>query len=250
MIQSSVLSPQSFLIDVRGLVKAYDILPVLRKLDLGVPRGQFVALLGPNGSGKSTLLRLLTGLSRPTAGSIHVGGWELPKEARAVRAQIGLVSHKPLLYEELSARANLRFFARLYNLPPAETEARIDGLLAQVGLARRADDLARTFSRGMQQRLSIARALLHNPDILLFDEPYTGLDQDASAALDELLRTAHADGHTIIMSAHDLGRAAILASRVVILSRGVISYDAPAAGLDALGLAQIYTEATGMVSPR
>lgn len=248
MTESS--TSQSFLIDVRGLVKAYDIVPVLRKLDFGVPRGQFVALLGPNGSGKSTLLRLLTGLSSPTAGSIHIGGWALPKEARSVRAQIGLVSHKPLLYDELSARANLRFFARLYNLPAAETEARIEALLKQVGLERRGDDLARTFSRGMQQRLSIARALLHKPEILLFDEPYTGLDQDASAVLDDLLRKAHADGHTIIMSAHDLGRAASLANRVVILSRGVIAYDAPTDGLDALRLAQIYTETTGLTSAR
>lgn len=238
------------LIEINGLVKAYDLLPVLRKLDLRVGRGEFVALLGPNGSGKSTLLRLISGLSRPTGGLITIGGWSLPKEAYAVRAQIGMVSHKPLLYENLSARENLQFFARLYNLPAASTEARINEMLQQVGLARRAHDLVRTFSRGMQQRLSIARALLHNPDVLLMDEPYTGLDQDASAILDHLLRQAHSQGRTILMSTHELGRAATLASRVVILSRGVIGYDSPTRDLDALRLAAIYTDITSMATAR
>ncbi len=192
---------QNALIDIQGLVKAYDLLPVLRKLDLDIERGEFVALLGANGSGKSTLLRLLCGLSKSTAGVIRVGGWELPGETHAVRAQIGLVSHKPLLYENLSARENLAFFAHLYNLPTAQIEGRMNDLLQQVGLSKRGDDLVRTFSRGMQQRLSIARALLHNPDILLLDEPYTGLDQDASATLDTLLsgrargRTHHSHVH-------------------------------------------------------
>lgn len=219
-------------------------------MDLGVTRGEFLALLGPNGSGKSTLLRLLAGLSRPTAGVIRVGGWELPKEAHAVRAQIGMVSHKPLLYENLTAYENLRFFARLYNIAPSSSEQRIHELLTQVGLAKRAYDLARAFSRGMLQRLSIARALLHNPDILLLDEPYTGLDQDASQVLDELLRAAQTDGRTIVMSTHDLPRAAGLAARVVILSRGAIGYDSPTTDLDPLKLASIYTTTTSMTSAR
>jgi heme ABC exporter ATP-binding subunit CcmA len=238
-----------YLIETQALVKAYEIVPVLRKLDLGITRGEFVALLGPNGSGKSTLLRLLCGLSKPTAGVIRIGGWELPKEAHAVRAQIGMVSHKPLLYENLSAKENLIFFARLYNLSQASIPARISELLAAVGLAKRGDDLVRTFSRGMLQRLSIARALLHNPDILLFDEPYTGLDQDASAVLDSLLKTAYEGGRTIVMSTHDLARAASLTSRVIILSHGVVGYDQPA-GMDAAALAAAYTEVTSMTSSR
>jgi heme exporter protein A len=236
------------LIEIRGLVKAYAILPVLRKLDLDIERGEFLSLLGPNGSGKSTLLRLLAGLSRPTVGTIRIGGWEVPGEAAAVRAQIGMVSHKPLLYENLSARENLRFFARLYNLSYAEADTRIAHLLERVGLAKRADDLARTFSRGMQQRLSIARALLHDPAVLLFDEPYTGLDQDASSILDDLLITARADGRTIIMSTHQLDRAALLASRVVILSRGIIGHDSPTTGLDSLALASLYTRVTSLAT--
>lgn len=244
------MSESQPIIDVQTLVKTYDLLPVLRKLNLQIERGEFVALLGPNGSGKSTLLRLLCGLSRPTAGTIRIGGWELPKEAAAVRAQLGLVSHKAILYDTLTAQENLLFFARLYNLPAASIDARITEMLAQVGLARRAHDLVRTFSRGMLQRLSIARALLHNPDILLLDEPYTGLDQDASRVLDDLLRAAHADGRTILMTTHDLSRAAILPTRIVILSRGVIGYDAPANQTDALALAALYTDITSMTTAR
>lgn len=244
------MEQQPALIDIQTLIKVYDILPVLRKLDLSIARGEFVALLGPNGSGKSTLLRLLCGLSKPTSGVIRIGGWELPQEAYAVRSQIGLVSHKALLYENLSANENLQFFGRLYNLPSVELDARIRELLVQVGLEKRTHDLVRTFSRGMLQRLSIARALLHNPDILLLDEPYTGLDQNASAVLDELLQAAHTNGRTILMSTHDLLRAADLSSRVIILSRGVIGYDQPSTGIDGLQLSSIYTEVTSMTTAR
>ncbi len=238
------------LIETQALTKAYDLLVVLRRLDLGVQRGEFVALLGPNGSGKSTLLRLLAGLTRPSGGTIRIGGWEIPREAAAVRAQIGMVSHKVLLYENLTALENLRFFARLYHLAPADAEARARARLEQVGLARRADSLVRTFSRGMQQRLSIARALLHDPDVLLLDEPYTGLDQDASVTLDSLLRQAHGEGRTIVMSTHQLDRAADIASRVLILSRGSVGFDAPAAGLSGLALAAEYTRVTSLAVSR
>ncbi|MAS32603.1 MAG: heme ABC exporter ATP-binding protein CcmA [Anaerolineaceae bacterium] len=242
------MSDAQALIETRALIKAYDMLVVLRKLDLRIERGEFVALLGPNGSGKSTLLRLLCGLTRPTSGTILIGGWELPGEAAAVRAQIGMVSHKSLLYENLTARENLRFFARLYHLPARSVDTHIDDLLKQVGLYRRADSLVRTFSRGMQQRLSIARALLHEPDVLLFDEPYTGLDQDAARTLDDLLLQAHADGHTIIMTTHELERAARLAGRVLILNRGAVGYDAPAHNLTTDQLAIHYADLTGMTA--
>jgi heme ABC exporter ATP-binding subunit CcmA len=249
MTPDSALSTQhSALIETRSLTKAYDLLPVLRKLDLTINRGEFVALLGPNGSGKSTLIRLLAALSKPTAGTIHIGGWELPREAHAVRAQIGLVSHKPLLYDNLTARENLQFFSRLYNL--TDSSARIADLLERVGLAKRGDDLVRTYSRGMQQRLSIARALLHNPDVLLLDEPYTGLDQDASVTLDGLLEEAQRHGHTILMATHQLDRAVRLASRVLILSRGAVGYDAPTSAQDANELAATYTRVTSLVSAR
>ncbi len=233
-------------IEIEKLSKIYGYLPVLKHFDLSVERGQFVALLGPNGSGKSTLLRLLCGLSKPTSGVIRIGGWEIPREAQAVRAQIGMVSHKPLLYENLTARENLEFFGSLYNVRNAE---RIDSLLEQVGLGKRADSLVRTFSRGMQQRLSIARSLLHEPAVLLFDEPYTGLDQDAAQVLDDLLRGAQATGQTIVMVTHQLERAAMLAERVIILSRGKVAHD-NTQQYDSLELAAIYTRATGAATSR
>lgn len=235
------------LIAVAGLTKIYGFRPVLRGIDLEIVRGECVALLGPNGSGKSTLLRLLCGLTKPNSGTIHVGGWQIPREIDAVRAQIGLVSHKALLYDTLTARENLTFFARLYDLPAAEVGDRINSLLRRVGLIKRADDLVRNYSRGMLQRLSIARALLHQPDVLLFDEPYTGLDQDAAASLDALIAETRSDGRTMVMTTHDLPRVIGLATRAVILSRGTIGADLPLNGVDGAALIAEYTRVTGSV---
>jgi heme exporter protein A len=234
------------IIEIENLSKAYGYLPVLKSISLNIRRGQFVALLGPNGSGKSTLLRLLAGLGKASAGTIRIGGWEIPQEAERVRAQIGMVSHKGLLYENLTALENLSFFAKLYNL---KDPGRIEKLLEQVGLSKRANSLVRTFSRGMQQRLSIARALLHDPQIVLFDEPYTGLDQDASSILDNLLQVAHQEGRTIIMTSHELDRAARLAERILILSKGKIGYDG-AGGMAAHEMSRLYTEITGAATAR
>src|SRR5258706_113098 len=172
----------STLIEANGLVKSFGLRPALRDVNFNVASGSIVALLGPNGSGKTTLLRLLSGLSRPTAGSITVGGWNLPREAAAVRAQLGVVAHLPLLYDDLTAAENLHFFAQLYGLQ--QPASRIATVLDRVGLTRRANELVRTFSRGMQQRLAIARAILHNPAVLLLDEPYTGLDVSGAEMLD------------------------------------------------------------------
>jgi heme exporter protein A len=212
------------LIVMQGLVRQYGVVPALRGIDLTIGRGECLALLAANGGGKSTLIRLIAGLSKPTSGTLRVGGWEMPREAERVRAQIGLVAHRTLIYETLTARENLRFFARLYAIPDAE--ARITALLARVGLAKRADFPARVFSRGMQQRLAIARALLHNPAVLLLDEPYTGLDVGAAELLDTLLREAAAAGTTVVLTTHDLDRAARLADRAVILAKGRVAYDA------------------------
>jgi heme exporter protein A len=239
---------ENVLIRVDGLVKTYGYRPVLKKLDLSVERGRFVALLGPNGSGKSTLLRLIAGLARPTAGTITVGGWMIPKQAGVVRAQIGMVGHKALLYEALTARENLNFFARLYGLryDDGEILARIDA----VGLKRYADQMVRTYSRGMQQRLSIARALLHDPAVLLFDEPYTGLDQDASTLLDEMLLNAASQDRTILMSTHQIERAGRLADDIVILSRGKVVYTSAADEVPDGKLPGIYADVTGMATAR
>jgi heme exporter protein A len=238
------------MIDIQGLVKAFGFLPVLRGLDLSVERGTFLALLGPNGSGKTTLMRILGGLSKPTAGQVTIGGWSLPQEAAAVRAQLGVVAHLPLLYDELTADENLRFFGRLYGLPAEALAERVPAVLERVGLAARAGDVVRTFSRGMQQRLAIARAILHRPHVLLFDEPYTGLDQDAAHMLDLLLEDVARDGHTIVMTSHDLTRALALSTRVAILSRGKIGYEAASASITPEAFSGLYADVTGAASTR
>jgi heme exporter protein A len=238
------------MIEVRSLTKVFGLNPVLRGLDLDVARGEFLTLLGPNGSGKSTLLRILGALSRPTGGTVKIGGWELPGEADFVRAQLGVVSHLPLLYDTLTAEENLMFFARLYNMPPETRRMRVDYLLRRVGLAKRARDVVQTYSRGMQQRLAIARAILHDPAVLLLDEPYTGLDQDAAGLLDELLREVAVAGRTVIMTTHDLQRGHALADRIAILSRGKIAFDAPTSQIAARELPVLYAETTGAATTR
>ena len=238
------------MIEVRKLIKTFGLNPVLRGLDLDVPRGQFLTLLGPNGSGKSTLLRILGALARPTGGTVRIGGWDLPAEAAHVRAQLGVVSHLPLLYDTLTAEENLLFFARLYDLPVAERRDRVNAILQRVGLARRARDVVHTYSRGMQQRLAIARAILHDPAVLLLDEPYTGLDQDAGALLDELLREVAVSGRTVVMTTHDLPRGHALADRIAILSRGTIAYDGLTSDIERDALPKLYSDVTGAVTTR
>jgi heme exporter protein A len=229
------------MITVKKLVKRFGLKTVLRGVDFEVQPGEFVALLGPNGAGKTTFLRILASLSRPSLGEVKVAGYRLPDEAANVRARLGVVSHLPLLYGDLSAEENLRFYGRMYNI--AGLEPRITEVLEMVGLDNRRRDLVRTFSRGMQQRLAIGRAVLHNPDVMLFDEPYTGLDQDASSMLDEVLKTVAAKGRTVVMTSHDLVRAEDLATRFDILSRGVIAASVTKNELRENNLLTFYKEA-------
>jgi heme exporter protein A len=229
------------MIIVKKLVKRFGLKTVLRGLDFEVQPGEFVALLGPNGAGKTTFLRILASLSRPSLGNVKVADYQLPNEAAAVRARLGVVSHLPLLYGDLTAEENLRFYGRMYNI--SSLELRINEVLEMVGLENRRRDLVRTFSRGMQQRLAIGRAVLHDPDVMLFDEPYTGLDQDASSMLDEVLKTVAAKGRTVVMTSHDLVRAEELATRFDILSRGVIAASTTREGLKQGNLLSFYKEA-------
>jgi heme exporter protein A len=229
------------MITVKKLVKRFGLKIVLRGVDFEVQPGEFVALLGPNGAGKTTFLRILASLSRPTLGEVNIAGYQLPNQASQVRARLGVVSHLPLLYGDLTAEENLRFYGRMYGL--TDLEQRISEVLEMVGLEARRRDLVRTFSRGMQQRLAIGRAVLHDPDVVLFDEPYTGLDQDASSMLDEVLKTVAAKGRTVVMTSHDLARAEDLATRFDILSRGVISASASRKELRKTNLLSFYKQA-------
>jgi heme exporter protein A len=210
----------STIIEVRKLVKRFGLKTVLRGMDFRVYHGEFVALLGPNGAGKTTFLRILASLSRPTLGEVWIAGYRLPAQAAAVRRILGVVSHQPLLYGDLTAEENLFFYGRMYGVESLEERAA--EVLEMVGLTARRRDLVRTFSRGMQQRLAIGRAVLHDPEVLLLDEPHTGLDQDACTMLDHVLGEVATRGRTVVMTSHDLARAADLASRFDVLSRGVI----------------------------
>jgi len=209
------------MIEARRLIKTFGLKPVLRGLDFHVEHGEFVALVGPNGAGKTTFLRILATLSKPSMGVVRVAGYPLPAQATAVRRRLGVVSHQPLLYGDLTAEENLRFYGRMYAV--SKLKRRIEVVLEMVGLNVRRRDLVRQFSRGMQQRLAIGRAILHDPEILLLDEPHTGLDQEAAAMLDTLLRDVADRGRTVVMTSHDLTRAADLAGRVDILHKGKIA---------------------------
>jgi heme exporter protein A len=198
-------------------------------------------LLGPNGAGKTTFLRILASLSRPSLGDVRIAGFRLPGQAAAVRRRLGVVSHQPLLYGDLTAEENLRFFAKMYGL--RQEERRISEVLDIVGLASRRKDLVRTYSRGMQQRLSIGRAVLHDPDVMLFDEPYTGLDQDACAMLDQVLSEVAVRGRSVVMTSHDLARVANMASRFDVLSRGMITATCAREAIEPDGLLGFYRQA-------
>jgi heme exporter protein A len=188
-------------------------------------------------------MRIVATLLKPTAGEVAIGGWVLPQYGDRVRRYIGLVSHQTLLYGDLTAAENLHFFARLYGLPQADT--RVNEALRQVGLVARQRDPVRTFSRGMVQRLTIARATLHQPEVLLLDEPYTGLDQDAAHLLDDLLRREKAHGRTILMITHDLVHGLDLCDRVAILNRGKIVASLNSQEVTAAEFLELYAGHTG-----
>jgi heme exporter protein A len=212
------------MIEVKKLIKIFGAKKVLRSINFNADTGDFIALLGPNGAGKSTFLRILASLLRPTSGQVLIAGHKLPNDAASLRSHLGVVTHQPLLYGDLTAKENLLFFGRLFGIQNLNN--RVSEVLELVGLTSRSRDLVRTFSRGMQQRLSIGRAILHDPDVLLFDEPHTGLDQDACDMLDKLLREVATSGRTVVMTSHDLYRVESLANRFDVLSKGVITASA------------------------
>jgi len=235
------------IITVRQLVKRFGPKVVLRRLDFSVAEGEFVAVLGLNGAGKTTFLRILASLARATFGEIQIGGFWLPHQAAAVRRRLGVVSHLPLLYGDLSAEENLRFYGLMYAIDTIDQ--RIGEVLELVGLAARRRDLVRTFSRGMQQRLAIGRAILHDPEVLLLDEPHTGLDQDACVMLDTVLKTVAVQGRTVVMTSHDLSRVESLASRFDVLSRGWIQASIPRDLLPQDGLLAFYRQTLEKAAP-
>jgi heme exporter protein A len=247
------------MIEVRGLTKSFGSKYALRGVDLRVMPGESLVIFGPNGAGKSTLVRILSSLSRPSSGMVRIGGLDLAKHADGIRRYLGVVSHAPLLYDSLTAEENLRFFAGLYGM--SKPDRRIQAMLDRVGLLARRSDVVRTFSRGMVQRLAIARALLHDPEVLLLDEPDTGLDPQAAEMLHNLLsevsgRTGHkpVDGareddvepaRTLVTVTHSLERGLAIADKAVILANGRIVFETDSHDLDAIRFRSLYDEYVG-----
>jgi heme exporter protein A len=229
-------------IEARGVEKWFGPLPAVRGIAFSLARGEFLTVFGPNGAGKSTLLRLLCGAARPTRGSVHVAGEEVAT-SDAARRRIGLLSHQTFLYPGLSAAENLDFYARLYGLP--RRRERVEQALASVGLLERRSDRVRTFSRGMQQRLALARTLLHDPEVVLLDEPYTGLDPHAAAALRGVLDRLRDGRTTVVLVTHNLSQGLEQADRVVVQVGGRWVSDEPRAAVDAAAFERVYTERVG-----
>jgi heme exporter protein A len=226
------------------LGKAFGRSLVLRDVTLSVRAGETVALFGPNGAGKSTLLRLCATLMAPTAGSLELFG--TAARGGTVRRRIGLVAHQSFLYPDLTARENLVFYARLHGLRDGEVLA--DAWLARTALAEVTDRPVRLFSRGMEQRLALARALLHDPELILLDEPWSGLDAAAADWLGSLLAELRGRGRTIIASTHDFERGLGVADRAVILHRGRLAWEAPVDGTSQSAVDAKYRELTGMAA--
>lgn len=225
------------LIHVQNLHKRYAAKSILKGVNLAIGEGEVVALLGANGAGKSTLLRIIAGLMKADRGEIQLGGVPMQKAGIELRRYVGLVSHAPLLYNHLSGLENLTFFANLYDLQKSTT--RVEAVLHAVDLWRRRHDLVRTYSRGMQQRLAIARAILHDPPVLLLDEPDTGLDLQSSHMLQSLLEQLSDNRRAILFSTHNLDRALTWANSVALLIRGTITQHPATAALDSTALSQL-----------
>jgi heme exporter protein A len=224
------------MLDAHELTKSYGVRPVLRGVSLSVGPGQIVAVLGANGAGKTTLLRVLSTLGKPDGGRLSVAGIDALQHPNRARRLIGFVSHQPLVYPDLTGYENLLFYARLYgfdeqsptdnrqsSIVNRQSSIDIEALLRRVNLHMRAHDLARTYSRGMLQRLAIARAMIHDPALILLDEPFTGLDQSSARSLSAMLRELAEAGKTLVMTTHEFGRGLESVTRAALLRGGRIA---------------------------
>jgi len=226
--------------------KWYGPIPAVRGIDFALATGEFLTVFGPNGAGKSTLLRMLCGAVAPTRGSVAIAGEDIRGGEGEWRRKIGLLSHQTFLYPGLSAGENLDFYARLYDLPGRAT--RVNEALASVGLWERRDDRVRTFSRGMQQRVALARTLLHEPEVVFLDEPYTGLDPHAAATLRTILERLRDGRRTVVLVTHNLSQGLELADRVAVQVGGEWISDEPRSAIDASTWERVYTDRVAAVS--
>ena len=228
----------SDMIEVIGVDKQIGVKLILDDISFSVPRGQFVTVLGPNGAGKTTLLRIVATLMAPSSGRVHIAGDNISDDPVKTRTRLGVMSHNTFLYDKLTARENLAFYGRMYDVPGLDD--RVEELLDQVGLTIFSNEMDQNFSRGMQQRLALARATIHRPDILLLDEPYTGLDQQAAALLTNVLSGTEDNNRTVMMITHNFEQGLALSDRLLILNRGRLASDLRSSDLDLDGLRQAY----------
>ena len=227
-------------LEIQGLKKTYSLKPILRGIDVMLDQGECMALLGANGAGKTTLLRILACLTKPGAGTVHIGGLDIVREAQHIRHLVGFIGHQPNLYDELTVLENLLFFGRMYSVRQVHEQAVT--LLQQVGLARRAGERVGTLSRGQIQRLSLARAILHSPRLLLLDEPDAGLDDEGIGLLEELLREHAEGGGTTLFTTHNFERAVKFSDKICMLGGGHVVYQQATSGLEPGGVRQVYQE--------
>jgi len=221
---------RNHVIQTRGLTRRFGAVTAVDALDLDVERGEVVGLLGHNGAGKTTAVRLLNGVLAPSAGTARVLGFDPMHDGVALRRRSGVSTETPSVDERLTGRAGLRFFAEVYDVPPARVEGRVDELLSAFDLAAAADQRVGTYSKGMRQRLTLARALLHEPELLFLDEPSSGLDPVAARAIDERIVGLRDAGTTVLLCTHNLAQAQALCDRVVVLEHGaVVASGAPTA---------------------
>ena len=231
-------------IETHGLSKSFGHRFALRDIDLQVQLGEVVVIIGPNGAGKTTLIKVLATIMNPSSGSVFIDGLPVKNNAEEIRCKIGVVTHQIFLYSNLSAYENLKFYSRMYDVPRAKE--RIHEVLAMVGMSARLYDRVGTLSRGMQQRLSLARALLHDPAIMLLDEPETGLDQQAISMLWQSLQTERGEKRTIVLTTHNLEWGLERCDCILILAKGKIVYQESAKVLDLASLKLVYQQYTGV----
>lgn len=230
-------------LEVRDLTRAFGVRKALDGVTFDLPEQAFLSIFGPNGAGKTTLVKVLTTLLNPTSGTAKVLGLDVVADAVEMRKRIGLISHNPLLYPDLTAEENLLFFAEMYGV--AQPHSRVSELLEAVELDHRRLDLTRTFSRGMLQRLSIARALLHRPEVIFLDEPYSGLDPHAMDILDGLIAQIRSS-HTFVMISHDLDKGLELCSHALILAKGRVVLFEPREAIEDAAFRDTYRATVGM----
>ena len=234
------MEDKNFIFEAENINKYFGRFRVLCDVDLKLREGQFLTIFGANGAGKTTLLKIIATLLKPNSGNIYINGIDINKDSEKLRKDIGFISHNTFLYNALTAYENLKLFGMLYNIKNSDEQ--IKYVLNKVGLLRRSSEAIRNFSRGMHQRLAVARAFLHNPSLLLLDEPYTGLDQKASTVLNQILKNLHDEGKTAIITTHNIEQGLEIADKVAVLSKGYVVYEKSKNKINIDEFKKLYTE--------